>query len=128
DHVVDVQLEVLALPHVPHAVDAQPAERTHDRLALRVEDLGLEHDVDDHAGHGFLLRDAVRPPYPPCSVVVTTQPCWRMAAIARPTLSNSSSRVFAEALTMSVGWNSPSSIMVRTIGIVTASTIGVIRI
>ena len=62
--VVDVELEVLALAHVAHAVDAQPAERADDRLALRVEDLRLEHDVDDHAGHGN-SSSVRRPAYPP---------------------------------------------------------------
>jgi hypothetical protein len=31
---------------------AQPAEGAEHRLALRVGDLGLEDDVDDHLRHG----------------------------------------------------------------------------
>ena len=32
--------------------DAEPRQRVCDGLALRIEDLGLEHDVDDDASHG----------------------------------------------------------------------------
>ena len=35
--------------------DAEPRQRVGDRLALRIEDLRLEHDVDDDASHGALL-------------------------------------------------------------------------
>src|SRR6266542_2387015 len=54
-----LQLEVLALPDAGHPVETQPGQRTQDRLALRVEDLRLEHDVDDDARHVFSL--VVRP-------------------------------------------------------------------
>jgi hypothetical protein len=37
---------VLALPHVGDAMDAEPAERADDGLPLRIQDLGLEDDVD----------------------------------------------------------------------------------
>ena len=32
--------------------DAEPRQRVRDRLALRIQDLRLEHDVDDDASHG----------------------------------------------------------------------------
>ena len=51
---VDVDDELLALPHVGDAVEAESAERPLHCATLRVEDLGLEHDVDDDAGHGAL--------------------------------------------------------------------------
>ncbi len=35
--------------------EAQPRQGAEDGLALRVEDLGLGHDVDDDSGHGGLL-------------------------------------------------------------------------
>ena len=50
---VDLELEPLALADVGHAVEAEPGQRAEDGLALRVEDLGLGHDVDDDAGHGL---------------------------------------------------------------------------
>ena len=37
-----------------HPVDAEPAQRADDRLPLRIEDLRLEDDVDDHASHSDL--------------------------------------------------------------------------
>src|SRR5581483_2256827 len=52
DTVVHLQFEVLALADVSDAVHAEPAQRSDDRLPLRVEDLWLEDDVDDDAGHG----------------------------------------------------------------------------
>ena len=51
DVAVDGQHEALALPHVGELVDPEPGQRPPDRLALGVEDLGLEHDVDDDASH-----------------------------------------------------------------------------
>ena len=51
DRVVDLEFEVLALPNAADPGDAEPAERAQDRLTLRVEDLGLEHDVDNDTGH-----------------------------------------------------------------------------
>lgn len=50
---VDLQLEMLALPDAPHPVVPHPTQRAEDRLALRVEDLRLEHDVDDHSWHSI---------------------------------------------------------------------------
>src|SRR4051812_13190923 len=38
DRVGDLQLEVLALPHVGDARDAEATQRAHDGLPLRVED------------------------------------------------------------------------------------------
>ena len=51
DIVLDVELEMLALPHVTHPMQAQPGQRTHDRLTLRIKDLGFGDDVNDHPGH-----------------------------------------------------------------------------
>jgi len=42
---------VLALAHVGDALDTETPHRAGHGLALRVEDLGLRQDVDDHAGH-----------------------------------------------------------------------------
>ena len=52
DLALDLELEPLALAYVAHAGEAEPRQRPVDRLALRVEDLGLGHDVDDDTGHG----------------------------------------------------------------------------
>ena len=46
------QLEALALADVDDAVEAQARQCALHRLALGVEDLRLEHDVDHDAGHG----------------------------------------------------------------------------
>ena len=51
DLALDLELEPLALPDGGDAVEAEAGQRLRDGLALRVEDLGLEHDVDDDAGH-----------------------------------------------------------------------------
>ena len=51
DTVIEVEFEVLALPHVVHPVETQPGQRPRDRLPLRVKDLGFEDDVDDHSCH-----------------------------------------------------------------------------
>jgi alpha-1,6-mannosyltransferase len=51
DRPVDLELEMLALPDAPHAAVPHPPQRAEDRLALRVEDLRLEHDIDDHSWH-----------------------------------------------------------------------------
>ncbi|MEN3362073.1 MAG: alpha,6-mannosyltransferase [Mycobacteriales bacterium] len=48
---VDLQLEVLALADAAHPAVPHPTQCPEDRLPLRVEDLRLEHDVDDHAWH-----------------------------------------------------------------------------
>src|SRR5438067_1140808 len=43
---------MLALPDVVDARDAEPTERSEDRLALRVQDLWLHDDDYDNPGHG----------------------------------------------------------------------------
>jgi L-ascorbate metabolism protein UlaG (beta-lactamase superfamily) len=50
--VIDVELEMFALPHVAHPVHAQPGQRAQDRLTLRIEDLRFDNDVHDHSRHG----------------------------------------------------------------------------
>lgn len=52
DVIIDVQLEMLALPHLAHPVQAHPGQGAQDRLALRIEDFRLRYDVDDHSWHG----------------------------------------------------------------------------
>ena len=52
DLAVHLELEALALADVADPLEAEPGQRTVHGLALRVEDLGLEHDVDDDTGHG----------------------------------------------------------------------------
>lgn len=60
DVVLDVELEVLALPHLTNPVQAQTGQRAHDRLTLRVEYLRLRDDVDDHSWHP---GEATRAPF-----------------------------------------------------------------
>src|SRR4051794_14659878 len=57
----DVELEVLALPHRRHLVETQAGQRPLDRLPLRIEDLRLEHHVDDDLGHAVTLAAVERP-------------------------------------------------------------------
>ena len=59
DGVVDLELEVLALADVGHAVDPQAPHRAGHGLALRVEDLGLRQDIDDHACHAVQVTGAL---------------------------------------------------------------------
>lgn len=54
--VVDLYLEALALTDRADFGEPEPVARSDDRLALRVADLGLEHDVDDNLGHGRSVR------------------------------------------------------------------------
>jgi hypothetical protein len=54
--VIDLYLEALALADRANIGEPKPVARTHDRLTLRVADLGLEHDVDDNLGHGRSVR------------------------------------------------------------------------
>ena len=51
DLAVHGQDEALALPHVGELVEPQPRQGAGDGLPLRVENLGLEHDVDDDVSH-----------------------------------------------------------------------------
>ena len=48
---LDLELEPLALPGGAELAEAQPGQRTGHGLPLRIEDLGLRHDVDDDASH-----------------------------------------------------------------------------
>ena len=48
---VDGQFETLALADRAKAGEAQAGECTHDGLPLRVQNLGLGHDVDNDPGH-----------------------------------------------------------------------------
>ena len=52
---LELQLEALALADVEDTVEAQARQGAEHGLALRVEDLGLGHDVDDDSGHERLL-------------------------------------------------------------------------
>src|SRR4051812_19815388 len=52
---VDLQLEVLALAHRGDLGETEGGQRPHDRLSLRVEDLRLQHHVDDDSGHAANL-------------------------------------------------------------------------
>lgn len=47
----DLNLEALALPDRDHLGKPEPVTGTGDGLALRVVNLGLEHDVDNYLGH-----------------------------------------------------------------------------
>src|SRR5690606_27621117 len=55
DLALDLELEALALPHRREPGEAEPRQRTGDRLALGVQDLRFRHDLDDHCGHGWQL-------------------------------------------------------------------------
>src|SRR5882757_2047215 len=56
DRVVDLQLETLALADFGDPGETQAGQGIGYRLSLRVEDLGLGHDVDDDTGHGRTPR------------------------------------------------------------------------
>ena len=56
DGVVDLELEVLALPDVAHTGDPEAVQRPRDGLALRVQDLRLGHHVHHNSGHASSLR------------------------------------------------------------------------
>jgi hypothetical protein len=51
DLALDGELEALADAHGREVLDAEPRERTRHGLALRVEQFGFGHDVDDDGGH-----------------------------------------------------------------------------
>ncbi|CAK7287105.1 hypothetical protein SGPA1_50071 [Streptomyces misionensis JCM 4497] len=51
DRPVNFQFESLSLTYVRDPFESQARQRTLDRLALGVEDLRLEHDVDYDACH-----------------------------------------------------------------------------
>ena len=56
---LDAQLEALALAHRGELLEAQAWEGAGHGLALRVEEFGLRHDVDDDSSHSDLpVRDA----------------------------------------------------------------------
>lgn len=48
----DLDLETLALPDRDDFGEPEPVTSARDRLALRVMDLGPEHNVDNYLGHG----------------------------------------------------------------------------
>ena len=79
---VDLELEALALTDIGDAVEAEPRQAPGDRLALRVEDLGLEHDVDDDACH----------PGHSCKVGVRSRGVVRCCAASLPAYVPGSSR------------------------------------
>src|SRR5258706_16459489 len=55
----DLDVEHLALTHAGDAADAERFERALDRLALRIEDAGLEGDGDARF-HGYLTGSVFR--------------------------------------------------------------------
>ena len=73
---LDLQLETLSLTNVRDSLEAETGQCTLHRLSLRVEDLGLEHDVDYDACHWhsrfgvvrLFLRGAPQTPAGPLSV------------------------------------------------------------
>src|SRR5919197_3044641 len=56
---VELDLETLSLPYARDPGEPQLGQLPGDGLALRIEDLRLEHDVDDDTRHG-------PPPFLPC--------------------------------------------------------------
>jgi hypothetical protein len=76
DIIIDVELEMLALAHIAHPMQAQPGQRAHDRLTLRIENLGFGNDVNDHSRHacrGYLYSAHVGAP----DVARSTVQPWR---------------------------------------------------
>src|SRR5699024_4343241 len=51
---LDLELEPLALPDITEPGEAQPGQSTDDRLALRIEDLGFGHHLNDDTCHACL--------------------------------------------------------------------------
>ena len=51
DVLIDIELKMLALAHIAHPMQAQAGQRTHDRLTLRIENLGFGNNVNDHSRH-----------------------------------------------------------------------------
>jgi hypothetical protein len=56
----DLQLEPLALTDLGDPGEPEPRQGAENGLPLRVENLGLGHDVDDNARHGCSVCDEVR--------------------------------------------------------------------
>jgi len=56
--VVDLELEALALAYAGDARDTEARQGREDGGALRVEDLRLEHHVDDHPRHDVSVNRA----------------------------------------------------------------------
>lgn len=54
---VEFELEPLALPYSADAVEPHLRQLPGDRLALGIQDLRLEHDLDHDASHGRPLPD-----------------------------------------------------------------------
>ena len=46
------ELEALSDPHAGEGVHTEAVQGSRDRLSLRIQQLGLGHDVDDDGGHG----------------------------------------------------------------------------
>ena len=59
----ELDLDALADADCRNAVDAEARQGVRHRLALRVEDLRLEHDVDDDASHGYSQPGYSSPPF-----------------------------------------------------------------
>ena len=61
---LDLELEPLALAGAGELGEAEPGQGAGDGLALRVEDLGLRHDVDDDASHRGLQGESAASRWP----------------------------------------------------------------
>ena len=96
DVVIDIQLEMLALPHVAHPPQAHPGQRAHDRLTLRIEDFRLGYDVNDHSRHDaeatvfdrFVARSSVGTP---AALAIS----WNNASLAAPSLGAARTRALS---------------------------------
>ena len=58
----EFDLDTLTDAHCGNAVDTEAGQGIRHRLALRVKDLRLEHDVDDDASHGYSQPEVLNPP------------------------------------------------------------------
>lgn len=55
NRITDLEFESLSLPDPMDTMVAKPLQCPVDGLALRVGDLGFEHDIDDDPGHAGSL-------------------------------------------------------------------------
>jgi len=115
---VELELEALALADTGDVGVPEADERSLDGLTLRVEDLRLEHDVDDDARHGLLRliegregspqsigvsAPSPNQPHPVCTSESAHKNGWmapRVSVITLGTADLARSRAFYEAM----GW------------------------
>lgn len=60
---VDLKLKALSLAYAGHVAETEPMGCAEYRFTLRIVNLRLQHDVDDHSGHVTVLSRGM-PPVP----------------------------------------------------------------